>query len=70
VKCDTLIKHKKTAIVYEESRPININYDVLPTTLETNAITKLVVYVVTTKALYTCNKYGKNRSYFGYMLCN
>lgn len=59
MKCDTLIKHKKTAIVYEESGPINVNYDVLPTTLETNGITKLVVHVVTTKALYTCINCGK-----------
>jgi hypothetical protein len=59
VKCDTLIKHKVINIVYEESGPINVNYNVLPTTLETNVITKLVVHVVTTKALYTCINCGK-----------
>ncbi len=59
VKCDTLIKHKVIVIVYEESGPINVNYNVLPTTPDTNAITKLVVHVVTTKVLYTCINCGK-----------
>jgi hypothetical protein len=59
MKCHVLIKHKETAIIYEESGPINVNYNVLLITLKTNAITKLVVHVVTTKALYTCINYGK-----------
>jgi hypothetical protein len=59
MKCDTLINKKETAIVYEKNGPINVNYDVLPTTPKTNAITKLVIHIVTTKALYTCIKWGK-----------
>jgi len=59
MKCDTLIRNKKTAIVYEKNGLINVNYDVLPTTPKFNAITKLVINVVTTKGLYTCIKCGK-----------
>jgi hypothetical protein len=51
---NTLIKHKEAAIKCEESGPINMNYNVLLTTLKTNVEVKLVVLVVTSKSTLTC----------------
>jgi hypothetical protein len=49
MKRDTLMKHKEAVVVCEESGPVNLSYNVLLTTLETNIGVKHVIHVVTTK---------------------
>ncbi len=60
MKRNTLIEHKEV-VICEESRHVNMNYNVLLTTLEVNAGVKLVVPFVTSKStlIYTnCGKTG------------
>jgi len=61
MKINTLIEHKEVVVVCEESAPISLSYNVLLTTLEVNAIIKLVVLVVTAKSTLTCTNCGKIR---------
>jgi hypothetical protein len=56
---NTLIEHKEATIVCEESGPINMNYNALLTTLETNIIVKHVVPIVIAKSTLTCTNCGK-----------
>jgi hypothetical protein len=49
MKRNTLIEHKETIIICEESGPISMSYNVLLTTVEVNVGVKHVVHVVTTK---------------------
>jgi hypothetical protein len=61
MKRNTLIEHKEVVVVCEENAPISLSYNVLLTTLEVNAIVKLVVLVVTAKSALTCTNCGKIR---------
>jgi len=57
----TLIEHKEAIVVCEESGLVNLNYNVLLTTLKANIVVKPIVLVVTTKSIliYTnCGKIG------------
>jgi hypothetical protein len=56
---NTLIKHKKTAVVCEESGTISLNYNALLTTLEVNTVVKLVVLIVTPKSTLTYTNCSK-----------
>jgi len=61
MKQNTLIGHKETVIICEESGLVSLNYNVLLTTLNVNIVTKPVVFVVTTKSttIYiNCGKIG------------
>ncbi len=61
MKQNTLIGHKETVIICEESGLVSLNYNVLLTTLNVNIVTKPLVFVVTTKSttIYiNCGKIG------------
>jgi hypothetical protein len=59
MKRNTLIEHKEVVVVCEESGLVNMNYNVLLTTLEVNAGVKHVVLVVTTKSTLACTNCGR-----------
>jgi hypothetical protein len=58
MKKNTLIEHKEI-VICEESRPVNMSYNALLTTLEVNAGVKLVVPFVTSKSTLTYTNCGK-----------
>jgi hypothetical protein len=49
MKRDTLMEHKKVVVVCEENGPVNLSYNIMLTTLETNIVAKHVVPIATTK---------------------
>ncbi len=53
MKRDTLIEHKEAIVICEESGLVSLSYNALLTTLETNTIAKLVVFVIRTKSTLT-----------------
>jgi hypothetical protein len=59
MKRNTLIEHKEVDVVYEESGPISLNYNVLLITPKPNVVVKLVVPIVTAKSTLTCTNCGK-----------
>jgi hypothetical protein len=59
MKIDTLIEHKETIVVCEESEPFNLNYNFLLTTPKANTMIKPIVPVITTKSALTCTNCGK-----------
>jgi len=59
MKKNTLIEHKKVAVVCEKSWHISLNYNALLTTLEVNTIVKHVIPIIITKLALTCTNYGK-----------
>jgi len=59
MKRNVLIKHKEATIGCEEGGFVNLNYNVLLTTLEANAIVKHVVLIITSKSTLTCTNCGK-----------
>jgi hypothetical protein len=56
---NTLIEHKEAIVVCEKNGPINISYNVILTTPETNVGVKLVVHVMTVRSTLTCINCGK-----------
>jgi hypothetical protein len=59
MKRNTLIEHKEVIIVSKECGLVSLNYNVLLTTLEVNAIIKLVVLIIIVKSTLTCTNCGK-----------
>jgi hypothetical protein len=59
MKKNTLIKHKKTTVICEESGHVSLNYNVLLITLEVNTMVKPTIHVVTTKLTLTCTNCDK-----------
>jgi len=55
----TLIEHKETTIVCEESGPISFSYNILLTTQETNVVVKPIVLIITAKSTLTYTNCGK-----------
>jgi hypothetical protein len=58
MKRDTLIEHKESFVICEESGHVSLNYNVLLTTLEANVVVKHVV-LVAVKSLLTYTNCGK-----------
>jgi hypothetical protein len=56
MKQNTLIGHKETVIICEESGLVSLNYNVLLTTLEVSVVVKPVIIVVIVKSTSTCIK--------------
>jgi len=56
---DTLIEHKETIVVCEESGHVSLNYNVMLTTPKANTIFEPVLLVVTTKLILTCTNCDK-----------
>jgi hypothetical protein len=54
-----LIEHKEAIIVCEESGPINLSYNALLTTLDTNIVVKPLIPIVIIKLALTCTNCGK-----------
>jgi hypothetical protein len=59
MKRDTLIEHKETIVVCEESGPVNLSYNSLLTTLEANIVLKPIIPVVIAKSTLTYTNCGK-----------
>ncbi len=59
LKRNTLIKHKKTIVVCEESGHVSLNYNVLLTTPHVNVVVKHVIPFVIIKSTFTCSNCGK-----------
>jgi hypothetical protein len=59
MKRNTLIEQKEIVVVCEENGPISSSYNVILTTLEANAIIKLVVPIVKIKSTLTYTNCGK-----------
>ncbi len=59
MKKNTLIKHKETTVVCEESGPISLSYNVLVTTPKANAVVKPTIPIVIVKSTLTCTNYHK-----------
>jgi hypothetical protein len=56
---NTLIEHKKTTEVCEESGLVSLSYNVLLTTLEPNVIVKPIIPTIIAKSTLTCTNCGK-----------
>jgi hypothetical protein len=59
LKKNTLIEHKKTIVVCEESGHVSLNYNVLLTTPHANVVVKPVIPFVIIKSTFTCSNCGK-----------
>jgi hypothetical protein len=59
MKRNTLIEHKKIAILCEERGPVSLNYNALLTTLEANVVVKPIVPTIIVKSTLTCTNCGK-----------
>jgi hypothetical protein len=59
VNKNTLIEHKEDVVICEENGLVSLNFNVLLTTLEVNAIVKLVVPTAIAKSTLTCTNCGK-----------
>jgi hypothetical protein len=56
---NTLINHKETTIVCEESGPISLSYNVILTTPKANTLVKPIIPIVTANSTLTCTNCGK-----------
>ncbi len=56
---NTLIKHKETIIIYEESGSVIINYNALISHPTSKLVAQLVITYTTAKQQLTCSNCGK-----------
>jgi hypothetical protein len=59
MKKNTLIEHKKIAMVCEENEPISLSYNALLTTPKAKVVLKLVVFIIIIKSTLICIYCGK-----------